>query len=76
MTITGIQCATSLHPVHQIWRMRHRLATPGLRGGCVTVICQYHAYIAVPCLLRSYFSSNGTTEELFFYASFLIVFKK
>jgi len=29
--ITGIQCATSNHPMRQIWRMRHRLAIPGLQ---------------------------------------------
>jgi len=31
MTITGIQCATSNHAVRQVWRMRHRLATPGVK---------------------------------------------
>jgi len=31
-TITGIQCATSNHPMRHIWHMRHSLATPALDG--------------------------------------------
>jgi len=27
VTITGMQCATLNHPMHQMWRMRHRVAT-------------------------------------------------
>jgi len=27
VTVTGMQCATLNHPMHQMWRMRHRVAT-------------------------------------------------
>ena len=34
ITIIGMQCATSNHSMRQIWRMRHRLATPALNPEC------------------------------------------